>query len=265
VTAVLRRRHVYSRRREVHTLLIAVLMIVAAGVLWHLIRPTVTLALARGGIPWAGRERFLGQVLQDLYPDLIGYKGVAWPYLLRRGRVAIWRTASQQHLFDGALRRVGSVWSYLQLLPCPDGFDDDGGLKLALPYHLPGAAGRSSAACGLIRLRQHTAVVTGVIVAPGISSVWKDTNNDGELEIAFWTAPPFRVTTSIKLDRSGIPIPDALPTDGSVLVWTPPDGRPRPIPDRVEATEFFRQLLPLPPVLGTSTPTATTSTRSSSP
>jgi hypothetical protein len=175
---------------------------------------------------------------------------------------------------DGDLRYLGSLRTQSgTLVPCPAGFDAADGLTLALMYEIEDPLSGSSRyvpACGLVRLLGQRTEVTGVIIGPGRSACWKDTDNDGAFEIVFWKfvrARPgqVQVMASVKLDPNGVPITDALPADGSVLVWTPPDGVPLPIPEDVKAEDFFRQLLPLPDGFGTSPTSAPTSTRSSTP
>jgi hypothetical protein len=278
VTALLERRHVYTRRREWRALLLAVIAVVTASGFWHAIRPAVTLALARRSVGCPGRELFLGWVLGAINPGMAENVTPAWSFRLRRGGVAYLSVSGQESLFfDERLQRIGSVSFFGRADPDPDGFDDDGSLKLVLPfmaYRTLGASAQSSAACGIIRLRQRRAEVVGVVMGPGSGAIWKDADNDGVPEIVFWQSArtrPIRlqIAASIKLDRNGVPLKDALPSDGSVLVWTPPDDRPVFIPDGVAATEFFQQLLPLPPTFGTFTPTTTSSApasaRSASP
>jgi len=298
VTELLQRRQVYSRRRELRALALAGLALLAASACWHLVRPALTLALARSSVGSA-RSELLADALLQLYPDQTGGDaGLLLPVqssVLRRGRVVLWRTSRmqrvgnswvtdvRQHVADGDLRYLGSLRTDSGVpVPCPDGFDAAGGLTLALMYSVEDP--RSSGflpACGIVRLLRQRADVTGVIIGPRSSVMWKDADNDGACEIVFWKflgrragarTGQFQVLASVNLDASGIPIAHGLPADGSVAIWTPPEGVPLPIPDDVNAEDFFRELLPLPAGFAlppstapASAPGAPTSTRSSWP
>ncbi len=287
MTDLLQRRPVCSPRRERRVLALAILAVLAASGLWYAIRRPLAFALARSGVGCPGREPFIGAVLPLLYPDLTdGKTAFIWgSSVLRRGRVVIWQSTAptnssdvRRHLADRDLHYLGSIRTTAMIYPCPNGYGDDDGVTLGViytAYRELGNSTQSAPACGIVRLRQHRAEVAGVLTGPGVGATWKDTDNDGAPEITFWrvvrgAAPRFQVVAAVKLDRDSVPLRDSLPSDGSILAWTPPDGIPVPIPDGVEATEFFQQLLPLPPTFGTFTPNATTSTaptttRSTSP
>jgi hypothetical protein len=95
----------------------------------------------------------------------------------------------------------------------------------------------------------------------GAIPIWRAEDEDGPLEFVFvptsltsagW--PNLRgeaVAVFEWTEPGGVLRPRVVPDDGSMLVWTPPDGRPYRFPADKLVDEVCRELLPVPKDLGT--------------
>ena len=104
------------------------------------------------------------------------------------------------------------------------------------------------------------AVHAGTLTAPW--PLWVDEDGDGRQEVIIRASattfprgggPGRRVQQTIAvfdLDSRDVPHLRVPATNGAVLLWTPPDGQPVPIPEHQSADEFFCSLLPIPDDFG---------------
>ena len=87
---------------------------------------------------------------------------------------------------------------------------------------------------------------------------WTDSDGDGRYELTLdvrtygrLPSGAFGITSTVtvasfELDEQGIPRPRQVPSDGSVLLWTPPDGQPVPVPADMPIEDSCGHLLPIP-------------------
>lgn len=116
------------------------------------------------------------------------------------------------------------------------------------------APGRQPELTGLV------AVNAGTLTDPW--PLWRDDDGDGRAEVLIRASAVTyprggglghrveQIIASLELDERDVPHLRAPPSSGAILLWTPPDGQPVPIPDDRSADEFFSSLLPIPDDFG---------------
>jgi hypothetical protein len=109
----------------------------------------------------------------------------------------------------------------------------------------------------------------------GPLAIWQDKSGDGIANWVFVTArysvnrqerSPFERLAVFEWSKpGGVLRPRVLPDDGSVLAWTPPDGRPYRFPADKLVDEVCQELLPVPKDLGAPPASQPASAPTSSP
>lgn len=184
--------------------------------------------------------------------------------------------ARQLILADGQFNLIGTMFAnYWWADPRPVG--DSGapyGMTL-LQFCLCSGARSTTGSSTALDLRYRAVVrivaqrpeVTGLIVASERGSTrldfsWTDVDGNGQFELTvgvttFGQRPDGsrgfisqQQVAIFDLDAQDVPHPRMLPSDGSFLLWTPPDGQPVPVPDDCSLDDFCCSLLPIPDDFG---------------
>jgi hypothetical protein len=277
VSGSLERQQRASRRQDIGRLIVALVLLLAASGVWHAVRPAVTLALARSSIGCYARNGLLAGALEHLYPQYpVAHYEIfdnlrLGSYLLRAGSLVVWHSTQAGHVgapesevetrvnvADDRLRYLGSLRDIEPMGVRPEGFDARGGVTFVAVYEAAEPNAPSSDAglsLAVLRFAPPSAEVAGLVVHDGNWLDWADTDADGTTEFVLGRivrrraqSPKrqYQVQAVFKLDDNGVLFPYDVPPDKGVRFWTPPDGRPVPIPADVSAEEFFRTLAPWP-------------------
>jgi hypothetical protein len=277
--------------------------VLLASVAWHTLRPYVTRSLARSSIGCDARAKLIAGTIDELYPRLrvralsgkpmlcsfrhADQGGVSWlmdwqqlppdKAALAPGLTIV---ADRDLDYRGLLRSNAMSW-LPQALPAD--WDQGGAVEVTL-FAIP--TGEPSYFCqywAVIRLGGEANELVGLVALVGSVSagsagaipIWRAEDEDGPLEFVFvpmsltsagwpnlrgeavavfeWTAP------------GGVLRPRVVPDDGSMLVWTPADGRPYRFPVDKLVDDICQELLPVPEDFGATPASQPASAPASSP
>ncbi len=285
MTAILARRPPPTGLRDWLRLLAAVALLIVASVAWHAARPHVLRACARSSFGLYTRTSLLHAVVSDLHPELplvnkssyspLSFRGPGGAYLVadanpsgadprNPGASPDWHV-----FFDGAfdvrgsLRILGQAW-----LAPPGDWDNDGRVETTVwclqqyPYSLIAVVRlgpTENEVAALIRLDLQALIRAS---GPQIRPQWQSSDPSALPDLVFllwprkspptpWPFPFFGPPQTIAVLRWDKParvlVPVQFPGDGSLVVWTPPDGQPYRFGRDQNANDVFNMLLPPPP------------------
>lgn len=290
-----------THKPDIRRIAVLAVLIAAIGVVWHFTRPAVIRYAARTSLGLAPRTPLIRDALNRIHPTPPEQRRGQYPQTFwnppagcatwpidpvmqyRGGRVFV----PARHIFvDGRLDQCGLVRSEWPFVSAPH-TDRNGHLVTVFRYNAV-VSQRVVVASALIRLGPKTNEIVGLFAIdmrskkPGIRQIhpgWRDEDDDGILEFVvleqkFASTPQVRTysetlavfrwngaQTALQVVR--------VPSDGSVVFWTPPDGRPYEFPRTAVIDDICRELLPLPDGFGLVappvTPPAPASTQSSQP
>lgn len=300
MTGMLERQRLPVRRRWVRWLLSAGLSLVVAGGAWRVVRPWLTVSLARSSVGCLGREELILAALRTLYPDRTSPQcGMVSSERRWGSSVVRWDTPRGTWAFaDGDLEFLGEArLDYAWTTSSADA-DHAGCLEVVSEWPVtPPSDNPNAAIARWVVLRLHAAhnEVLGIVTAdltPGraagrsaVVSTWRDEDGDGLEELVFLSfvrgrlpsgtmglLPPNVVAVFGWSAPGGALRPRQMPTDGTFVAWAPPDGQPVRTFPQEQLQPLLDTLVPLPEGFGlpvapspASAPSGPTSTRSSSP
>ena len=271
----------------------AAVLLVLAGGAWRVVRPWLTVALARTSVGCPERGELLYAALRILYPDRTWPRQGAVPSERQPGSSMVrwatprgtWAFADADLKFLGAAR-LDNMWS----TGCADA-DHDGCLEVVSRCLAARSSGSSNATIWRwVVLRLHAAhnEMLGVVSADwtavrtagarfDVAATWREEDGDGLEELVFQgigygrlpsgtmgLLPPTVLAVFGWTASAGKLAPRQLPADGSFLAWEPPEGEPVWTFPEQALEPLLDALVPLPDGFGTPPTTVPTSTHSSS-
>lgn len=287
---------------DIRRIAVLAVLIGAIGASWHFARPTAIRFAAQKSLGLPSRTALIRDALNGIYPALPERPGQQYPQSFWEPSpgCATWPIdpimqysggrrvfVPARHVFvDGRLDQCGLVRSEWPFISAPH-TDRDGRLVTVFQYNAVDSQ-RVVVASALIRLGPKTNEIVGLFAIdmrskkPGIRQIhpgWRDEDEDGipefvVLEQKFASTPQARTWVETLAVARWNAAQTALqvvrvPSDGGVVFWTPPDGRPYEFPRTAVIDDICRELLPLPDGFGLVappvTPPAPASTQSSQP
>lgn len=273
-----------NRAADIRRIAFLAVIIAAAGAAWHFVRPVAVYHAARSSLGIPARTALLDAAINRTRPDLAirtSFEQYVKTYWIPPAGVATWLIdpimkysagrrilVPARHVFvDGCLDQCGQASSEFPFISAP--YTDRDGRLIAVFQYAATVSQRVVIARALIRLGPKTNEIVGLfaIDTPSkpsgprqIHSGWRDEDNDGipdfvvlekkfaskpqagawaeTLAVARWNS----AQTALRLVR--------VPSDGSVVFWTPPDGERFEFPRTAVIDDICRDLLPLPDGFG---------------
>ena len=276
--------------------------VLLASVAWHALRPYVTRSLACSSLGCEPRAKLITGAIDELYPRPRAYVLGGEPMLRSfrqgdQGGVSWWLDWGQLRPDQAAVAR-GSIFvadrdvDYRGLLrseammdpkALSADWDQDGTVEVTLFAFAPAEPGYFCEYWAVVRLGVEANELVGLVAlvrsVPAGSVVptcaWCDEDEDGTLEFVFARVrlasagqPSSRgaaVAVFEWTEPGGVLRPRVVPDDGSMLVWTPPDGRPHRFPADKLVDDVCQELLPAPRDLGAPAASQPASAPTSSP
>ena len=259
------------------------LLVAASGVIWHFVRPAAIRLAARKSLGLAPRTALIRDALNGIYDALPELPGEQYPHSFWKpspgcatwpldpvmryvgGRRAF---APARHVFvDGQLEPHGSVKAEFPFISAP--YADRNG-RLVAAYRYNAATERTRLVNGIciIRLGADANEIVGIVaydarpkpaIIRGIHCGWRDEDGNGSLEFILLNEKVVMQPSGVTAQTLAVFAWDAdetalravsVPSDGSLVFWTPPDGRPYEFPQSAVIDDICRELLPLPDGFG---------------
>jgi len=264
-----------SARAEWRRLAVGLALLLAASAAWHWLRPPLIRVLARSSLGCDVRAPLIQAALRDVCQDRPppdsttirsvfgpGQPVVAWTSPMfgtaPSGTVA---ASWPYHFADDKFTPIGKL--YVPDFINFDWFGDwDGDGQ---PEALPGFYRQPTLVWVLVRVRRSLNEVAAIIEydpirmrASGMGPHWTPPDQGGLYDLIFWrrlrTPAATGVSTMWPTESvarfawtapGGILIPQLLPDDGSIRVWTAPDGQPYVFDPNEPVWDVVNRLLPL--------------------
>lgn len=286
-----------ARKPDIQRIVVLAALIAAIGAVWYFARPAAIRYAARKSLGLAPRTALIRDALNGIYPALPERRGEPYPQSFWEPSpgCATWPLdpimryvggrrvfAPVRHVFiDGQLERYGSVKAEFPFISAPYA-DRSGRLVAAYRYNAATERTRLVDAICIIRLGPDTNEIVGIVaydarpkraIIRGIHCGWRDEDGNGSLEFILLTEKVVKQASGVTAQTLAVFAWDAdetalralrVPSDGSLIFWTPPDGRPYVFPPTAVIDDICRELLPLPDGFGLTAPRPPT-TRSSQP
>lgn len=269
-------RHSYDPRQcETRRLIVAVLGVLVAGAVWHLVRNDLVYHAACSSIGCPGREELIGAVLrkadpefpdkpQRWYYDFARPEWIAW----RSVREALWkpesgwRPQSRVKVADRHLALQGVI-AVAWLSGPPTDADGDGSCEVIKMHFVDRQ--RDIRLWTVVRLgEEDNEIVWAGVINLGtwhsrqirLKPIWRDTDGDGLDELVFVTVERFRTQrgeVAFKPSRTiavfewtapgGTLQPRLLPDDCGIRQWSREDGVPMRVSQDADLDTIVRELL----------------------
>jgi hypothetical protein len=279
-----------THKSDVRRIAVLAVLIAAIGSVWHLARPSAVRLAAQKNLGLMARTSLIRDALNAIYPPLPENPGEQFPQSFwgPSSGSATWpidptmkynggrRTFEPaRHVFvDDRLEPYGMVKAEFPFISAPY-VDRHDKLVAAFRYNPSPQLARFVQAFCVVRLGVQTNEIVAIVahnVAPTAWATrrvhfgWRDEDGDGAPEFVLLNEKLTTRTQSVTRTETLAVFrwdeqQDALrvvrsPPDGSVLIWTPPGGRPFEFPRTATIDDVCRELLPLPDMLGKKPPLA---------